>query len=124
MGMQHCTFFHCLMNESNSVPQAQNQPLFLCPVCLRKLHKFLQFEIVLRYEKLKEFLELLCTTIMARKEQSAISYNSEAGAAYWNVHGKPENEMNLACRIDNDLCSFQKFRSSSIWLGKVLSFIG
>ena len=38
------------MNESDSVPLAESQPLFLCPVCLRKLRKVLKFDIHSRYE--------------------------------------------------------------------------
>ena len=38
-GMAHYSYFACAVNESKSVLQAENQPLFLCPVCLRKLQK-------------------------------------------------------------------------------------
>lgn len=48
-GMAHCSYFACAMNESKSVLQAENQPLFLCPVCLRKLQKAVGFDIVERY---------------------------------------------------------------------------
>ena len=50
--MTHCVFFKCLMNESDSIPLAESQPLFLCPVCLRKLRKVLKFDIQSRYEKI------------------------------------------------------------------------
>ena len=35
--MQHCTAFHCLMNGSNHQAERDARPLYLCPVCLRKL---------------------------------------------------------------------------------------
>ena len=38
----HCVFFDCLMNDSRSVSEAMSQPLHLCPVCSRKLHKVLR----------------------------------------------------------------------------------
>ena len=40
------------MNESKSVLQAENQPLVLCPVCLRKLQKAVGFDVVERYTRL------------------------------------------------------------------------
>lgn len=42
------------MNESASIEQASAQPLFLCPVCLRKLKKILRFDIFKRYGLLKD----------------------------------------------------------------------
>ncbi|XP_033111909.1 archaemetzincin-2-like [Anneissia japonica] len=57
LGLNHCLFFECSMNESKSVKEALSQPLFLCPVCLRKLHKSLGFDIRQRYSELKNFLQ-------------------------------------------------------------------
>ena len=37
------------MNESSSILDAAHQPLFLCPICLRKLHKVLKFSLKERY---------------------------------------------------------------------------
>ena len=54
--MSHCAYFACAMNESKSILQAENQPLFLCPVCLRKLQKALGFDVVERYKDLCSFL--------------------------------------------------------------------
>ena len=48
-GLGHCFYFHCAMNESNSITQAAQQPLFLCPICLRKLHKVIKFDLKERY---------------------------------------------------------------------------
>ena len=47
--MAHYSYFACAVNESKSVLQAENQPLFLCPVCLRKLQKAVGFDVVERY---------------------------------------------------------------------------
>ena len=49
---QSCSYFTCAMNESKSVLQAENQPLVLCPVCLRKLQKAVGFDVVERYTRL------------------------------------------------------------------------
>lgn len=57
--MAHCSYFACAMNESKSVLQAESQPLFLCPVCLRKLQKAIGFDIVERYKALCSFLNSL-----------------------------------------------------------------
>ncbi|KAL4225403.1 hypothetical protein ACF0H5_016093 [Mactra antiquata] len=54
-GLQHCWYFQCAMNESNSMNMAASQPLFLCPVCLRKLQHTMQFDILSRYKKLLRF---------------------------------------------------------------------
>lgn len=54
MGMKHCYYYHCAMNESNSIDEAVSQPLFLCPICLRKLHKALKFDVLQHYISLRE----------------------------------------------------------------------
>ena len=62
-GLQHCYYFECALNESSSISQAELQPLFLCPVCLRKLHKVLKFDVTERYhllhQKLSDVLSIL-----------------------------------------------------------------
>ena len=40
------------MNESSSIEEAARQPLFLCPVCLRKLRRALRFNILERLRAL------------------------------------------------------------------------
>ena len=116
-GMHHCTFFACLMNESNNVSQAQNQPLFLCPVCLRKLHKFLKFTIVPRYQRLKHFLE----------RQLSVSCNNKTDNSFCNDHTKHMNGQFVVERAEHktniDTFTFQKFRISLNWLDHVLIFI-
>ncbi len=61
------------MNESSSIQQAAMQPLFLCPICLRKLQKALKFSIVDRYQRLLEvckelYQELLDSYILSRRQ--------------------------------------------------------
>lgn len=57
-GLQHCIYFHCLMNGSNHFEENDKKPLRLCPVCLRKLHSSCRFKINPRYAKLAEFCHL------------------------------------------------------------------
>ena len=54
--MEHCGFFRCLMNPSGSMESSDQRPLFLCPVCLRKMHSVLGFEPAARYKALLETL--------------------------------------------------------------------
>ena len=56
-GIKHCIHFHCLMNGSNHLQESDAAPIHLCPVCLRKLHSSVHFDIHDRYEKLRDFSE-------------------------------------------------------------------
>jgi archaemetzincin len=53
--MEHCISYNCGMNGSNSLEESDRRPLFFCPVCLKKLQWNLKFDVLSRYEKLKEF---------------------------------------------------------------------
>lgn len=53
-GLDHCVFFGCNMNGSNSLEESDSQPMHLCPVCLRKLHVALDFDPEQRYEALEQ----------------------------------------------------------------------
>ncbi|VDH96519.1 archaemetzincin-2-like [Mytilus galloprovincialis] len=55
-GLEHCEFFLCHMNESLSMDDAMNQPLFYCPVCLHKIQHVCQFSVAERYQKLETFI--------------------------------------------------------------------
>jgi archaemetzincin len=54
-GIQHCVYFSCLMNGSNHLQEADGRPLHLCPVDLRKLQRAVGFDVVKRYEALRDF---------------------------------------------------------------------
>lgn len=56
-GIQHCVFFECIMNGSNHMAEADDRPMHLCPVCLRKLHLATGFDLIKREEALKSFYE-------------------------------------------------------------------
>jgi archaemetzincin len=51
-GLAHCIHFACLMNGSNHLAESDSQPLHLCPVCLRKLHQSVGFDLLERYRQL------------------------------------------------------------------------
>ena len=59
----HCRYFECAMSNSHSVSDAESKPLFLCPICLRKLQKVCGFDVVARYEKLENFLTYLSSIV-------------------------------------------------------------
>ena len=54
-GLQHCIFFRCVMNGSNHLKESDSRPLYLCPVCLRKLHHSVGFDVISRYKNLCRF---------------------------------------------------------------------
>ncbi|MBZ5522541.1 MAG: archaemetzincin [Acidobacteriia bacterium] len=54
-GLAHCIYFRCVMNGSNSLPEADSRPLRLCPVDLRKLYESVRFDPVARYAHLRDF---------------------------------------------------------------------
>ena len=57
--MHHCIFFECNMNGSNHRRESDMRPLWLCPVCLRKLLWGLQKNSVGRAETLAEICDRL-----------------------------------------------------------------
>jgi archaemetzincin len=56
-GLLHCVFFECLMNGSNHLKEADEQPIHLCSVCLRKLQLSADFDLMKREEELLKFYE-------------------------------------------------------------------
>jgi len=53
-GIEHCTFFHCLMNGANHLAELDAEPIHLCPVDHRKLYTTVGFDPVARYRSLIE----------------------------------------------------------------------
>ena len=54
-GVNHCQKYECVMNGSNNLPEADRQPIHLCPDCLKKFRWNIGFDVVDRYEALKKF---------------------------------------------------------------------
>ncbi|CAF1116676.1 unnamed protein product [Rotaria sordida] len=53
-GIAHCIYYLCLMNGAESEEEMDGQPLYLCPICLRKMYAALgkekkQFNIIKMY---------------------------------------------------------------------------
>ena len=51
-GLYHCIYFECNMNGSNHRKESDEAPIWLCPVCLKKLHWLHPFDIQERYQQL------------------------------------------------------------------------
>jgi archaemetzincin len=66
MGLSHCVKFSCLMAGSNSLEEADRQPLHLCPVCLSKIAWSLDLDVRARYESLARFLRSRSLEVEAR----------------------------------------------------------
>jgi archaemetzincin len=50
--LAHCIFFKCVLNGSNHLQESDSRPLWLCPVCLRKLQFSIGFDVADRYGSL------------------------------------------------------------------------
>lgn len=55
LGLKHCIYYKCIMNGSNNLSENLKKPFDFCPVCLRKVFWNLNFNILDRYRRLKEF---------------------------------------------------------------------
>ncbi|XP_026936276.1 archaemetzincin-2 isoform X4 [Sagmatias obliquidens] len=49
-GLRHCQWLACLMQGSNHLEEADQRPLDLCPICLRKLQSAVGFHLKDRYK--------------------------------------------------------------------------
>jgi archaemetzincin len=56
-GLNHCIYYRCVINGSNHLKESDARPLHLCPVCLRKLHYSIGFDICDRYRRLYYFYQ-------------------------------------------------------------------
>ncbi len=53
--IDHCIHGHCVMNGSNNLEETDRSPLNPCPLCLRKLHEIVGFDVAGRERQLAEF---------------------------------------------------------------------
>ena len=54
-GLEHCIYYSCLMNGANNEKEMDAPLLYLCPICLRKMHlsfKRFDFNVIKMYEDL------------------------------------------------------------------------
>lgn len=56
-GLQHCIYFECVVNGSNHLEESDTRPLYICPVCLRKLQYITGFDVCQRYRRLYNFYQ-------------------------------------------------------------------
>jgi len=56
-GLNHCIYYRCVLNGSNHLEESDARPLHLCPVCLRKLHHSIGFDVCDRYRRLYYFYQ-------------------------------------------------------------------
>ena len=77
-GVKHCVYFRCVMNGTNSLEESDDQPIHLCPACLRKFQHHLGFEVHTRYFQLLEFYDdhHLTFEAMWLRKRLAIIFNS------------------------------------------------
>jgi len=54
-GLDHCTHFICVMNANVSPLNDGQDPIHLCPICLRKLHLSIGFDPSKRFSELLQF---------------------------------------------------------------------
>jgi archaemetzincin len=54
-GLQHCVFYRCSMNGSNSLSETDSAPIHFCPVCHKKLHWCLGYDAEKRFRALQKF---------------------------------------------------------------------
>jgi archaemetzincin len=52
-GLAHCVYFACVMNGSNHLAETDRRPPHACPICLRKLHHVIRFDVHARYAALE-----------------------------------------------------------------------
>jgi archaemetzincin len=56
-GIDHCVHYHCVMNGTGHLVEDFSAPAHLCGVCLRKVQFRMGFEVVARYERLKDVFQ-------------------------------------------------------------------
>jgi len=54
-GLDHCVYYECVMEGTNTFDEFDRQPLYLCPVCLHKMCHAMNFDVMRRYVGLLEF---------------------------------------------------------------------
>jgi hypothetical protein len=53
-GLGHCIFFKCLMNGTACLQENELRPPHLCPICLHKLQLCIGFDLVVRFQELRQ----------------------------------------------------------------------
>jgi len=53
LGLDHCIYYDCIMNGVSGIYELFNTSYELCPVCLCKIYRLLDFDIIKRFENLQ-----------------------------------------------------------------------
>lgn len=135
-GLQHCYYFQCALNESSSIGEAEHQPLFLCPVCLRKLHKVLKFDVAKRYHLIHQKLSDVYSVLQLHEAPQVVKTVEEKPHEQTSSENPPREEMSLVISSspgrklsDEDqpettkLHQQEKFTEAIEWLKKCIHFI-
>ena len=102
------------MNESSSILQAAMQPLFLCPICLRKLQKVLKFDLSKRYQAMAEEcakLEHITATPTGTPEPARSGSN----------HDTTSSISHHTCVPSSTVHPSSHFKKALNWLEKTIS---
>ena len=123
------------MNESTTIDEAVTQPLFLCPVCLRKLHKVLQFDIRKRYillreecYKLLQFIEEVLKTESvsdgdSEPEDTPLTIKTSDSIIDGSVTDSPtaNGVITDGEEVKESLCVTEYFKKSIQWLDECIT---
>jgi archaemetzincin len=77
-GLQHCIFYRCCMNGSNSLAESDSQPLHYCPLCQDKLRHALAFDPKKRFEALAAFYDRIGLADEAHFVREQLAHESAA----------------------------------------------
>ena len=107
------------MNESSSILQAAMQPLFMCPICLRKLQKVLKFDLSKRYQAMAEEcakLGHITATPTGSPESARSGSNHDTTSSISHHTCVPSSTVQL--ELENPSSHFKKALN---WLEKTIS---
>ena len=130
-GLQHCYYFECAMNESSSIAEAEQQPLFLCPVCLRKLHKVLKFDVTKRYHLLHDKISDVLSVIKLHEAQEKlrihrsehIEGHQQPSSISSSINEAPITPINSEITTKPIATHENRFNSSLQWLTQCIQSI-
>lgn len=57
--MRHCTFYFCTMQGAYHLREADERPMYICPVCLAKIASAGHIDVLKRFEYLSKFWGIL-----------------------------------------------------------------
>jgi len=83
-GLTHCPYYECLMNGSNLVEESDRKPFSFCPLCLRKVSAYFNFNdgIIKRQQAIVEHFKQLknsCFDHEIEKQEKILSVLKEHG---------------------------------------------